>query len=368
MALTSLHVAGYRSVREVRLRLGRLNVLIGPNGCGKSNLYRAMGLLSAAAAGQLARSLADEGGMPSALWAGARTKGPVRMTLGVDLDGLAYELSCGLMPPVPGGSAFDLDPHLKEEHLWLVEGRKKVELMRRQNATATARDDQGLRTVFPLEFSESESVLAELREPHRFPVLSAVRQELLAWRFYHRFRTDAESPLRQPQVGIRTPVLGQDGRDLAAALRTIHEVGDRPALAGAIERAFPGAELLIESAQSRFALAMQMPGFRRPFEAAELSDGTLHYLCLLAALLSPRPPALLALNEPEASIHPDLIAPLAGLIVRASRDSQVWLTTHSEALAEAVGREPGTSTIRLAKVDGETRVVEAHDGWDDRES
>ena len=357
MAITSLHVAGYRSVREVRLGLGRVNVLVGPNGCGKTNLYRALYLLAAAAEGRLARTLADEGGMPSVLWAGERPKGPVRMTVGVQVDDLEYELSCGLMPPVPGGSAFDLDPHVKEERLRLVEGRKRTEIMKRDNATAVVRDDQGVRVTFPMALPESESVLAELREPHRFPVLSMFRQEFLSWRFYHQFRTDADAPLRHPQVGVRTPVLGHDGRDLAAALQTIVEVGDRPALQEAIGRAFPGAELVVESVQSRLGLSMRMPEFRRPFEARELSDGTLHYLCLLAALLSPRPPSLLALNEPEASVHPDLIGPLARLIVRASGDSQVWITTHSPTLAEAIRRETGTAPILLEKVRGETRVV-----------
>jgi predicted ATPase len=363
--IKTLHVAGYRSVREVRLKLGQVNVLVGPNGSGKSNLYRALYLLSAAAAGQFSRSLAEEGGMPSVLWAGQRSKGPVRMTVGVQVDDLEYELSCGLMPPTPGGSAFDLDPHVKEEGLRLVEGKKRTEILKRTNATVVARDDQGSRVSFPSAIGDSESVMAELREPHRFPVLSAFRQEFLSWRFYHQFRTDADSPLRQPQVGVRTPVLSHDGRDLAAALRTILEVGDRPALLKAIGEAFPGAELIIESPRSRFDLSMLMPEFQRPFEARELSDGTLHYLCLLAALLSPRPPSLLALNEPETSVHPDLIGSLARLIVRASLTSQVWITTHSQSLAEAIRRESGCSPIRLEKVQGETRIIHGDESESD---
>jgi predicted ATPase len=355
--ITNLHVAGYRSVREVWLRLSRVNVLVGPNGCGKSNLYRALALLAAAAKGRFARTLAEEGGMPSVLWAGQRGKGPVRITLGVVMDDLEYELSCGLMPPVPGGSAFDLDPHMKEERLRLVDGKKRTEIMKLDNATVIARDDQGSRVTFPSAIGDSESVLAELREPHRFPVLSAYRQEFLSWRFYHQFRTDADSPLRQPQVGVRNPVLGHDRRDLAAALRKIIEVGDHSELREAIGRAFPGSELVIESERSHFSLTLRMPGFHRPFESRELSDGTMHYLCLLAALLSPRPPTLLAFNEAEASVHPDLIGSLAKLIVRASENSQVWITTHSQPLAEAIRLESGISPIRLEKVEGETRLV-----------
>ena len=103
---------------------------------------------------------------------------------------------------------------------------------------------------------------------------------------------------------------------------------------------------------------MAMPGIARPLRAAELSDGTLRYLCLLAALLSPRPPTFLALNEPETSLHPDLLAPLAHLVARAAKTSQICLTTHAEPLASAIARLTGTPAIHLQKVDGETTVRE----------
>src|SRR4028119_1359598 len=116
MGIGELHVAGYRSIRDIHLKLERVNVLVGPNGCGKTNLYRSVVLLAASAAGQLARALVEEGGMPSVLWAGKRRSGPVRMVLAVTLEGLAYELTCGL--PVAGISMFNLDPQIKEERVW----------------------------------------------------------------------------------------------------------------------------------------------------------------------------------------------------------------------------------------------------------
>ena len=64
----------------------------------------------------------------------------------------------------------------------------------------------------------------------------------------------------------------------------------------------------------RFELQMRQHGLLRPLGTAELSDGTLRYLLLVAALLSPRPPELMVLNEPETSLHPDLLAPLGRLI------------------------------------------------------
>jgi len=325
MPVEELQVNGYRSLRDLILPLQRISLLVGPNGCGKSNLYRALFLVHAAADGRLAQSLLEEGGMPSVLWAGQRPhKEPVRVRLCVRLEQLTYELSLGL--PVPSRTQFLLDPLVKEERVWFRDGRKKVTLLERDHKSVRARNAEGLWVSFPLAVAEEESVLSQLREPHQFPALSALCQEFLAWRFYHQFRTDAASPLRQPQVGVRTPILRHDGRDLTAALQTILEIGDHASLHSAIDQAFPGASLVIEAAMARFSLFLELPEFpQRRFAACELSDGTLHYLCLLAAFLSPRPPQLLAINEPETSIHPDLLEPLAQLIVLASRASQSGL-------------------------------------------
>jgi predicted ATPase len=356
MAITQLEVAGYRSVRKLVLPVGSLTVIVGPNGSGKTNLYRALYLLSVAAEGRLAQVLAEEGGVPSVLWAGQREKKPVRLTVGVRFDELAYELSLGPVPPVPGGSLFNLDPEVKEEHLWALEGRRRGVLMERKDRTAFLRDSEGQRTTFPAQLWSSESVLSQLAEPHRFPRLAEVQRTLRMWRFYHHFRTDPEAPLRSPQVGVRTPVLAHDGRDLAAALQTIIEIGDAEALERAIDDAFPGSSLEVQAPEGRFSLYLHQPGLLRPLAARELSDGTLRYLCLLAVLLSPRPPDFLALNEPETSLHPDLLGPLARLIVDASTSSQVWVTTHAEALAEGIAKRSRTEPIRLAKHAGETMV------------
>jgi predicted ATPase len=373
LAIKQLYVSGYRSVREAWLNLERVNVLVGPNGCGKSNLYRGMYLINQAASGQFARSLAEEGGMPSVLWAGARTKGPVRLTLSARIENLKYKLSCGLPPLTPGDpTAFKLDPHIKEEEITFFGGGVRSVLLSRKESSVTARDSSGKRIAFPLALSNSESVLSGLREPHRFPEISVLREEVLSWRFYHQFRTDALSPLRSRQVGVLTPVLSHDGSDLAAALQTIVEIGDSQALYEAVEFAFPGARLIIDASDGQFVVSMLMPGFHRPFETRELSDGTLHYLCLLAALLSPRPPSLLALNEPETSLHPDLFQPLAKLIAGASKYSQLWITTHSKELADFILEYTGVAPIELEKVDGATRVIGAklspEDASDDDDS
>jgi predicted ATPase len=353
MTIQALCVMGYRSVKHVYLPLERVNVLVGPNGSGKTNLYRAMFIIHQAAQGRLAQTLAEEGGMPSVLWAGPRRKEPVRLSLAVRFEQFSYTIECGL--PAPSNSLFGLDPEVKEERIFWHEGGKKSQMLGRKNTTVWARDDHGKRVEYPLMVSQSESVLAEIREPHRFPELSMLRQEFLQWRFYHHFRTDLDSPIRQPQVGVRTPVLAHDGRDLAAAIQTIFEIGRGDNFLQALRAAFPDAELQIDGGQ-RFSFRMHQPGVLRFFQAPELSDGTLQYLCLLAALLSPRPPTLLALNEPETSIHPEMLAPLARLMVAVSADSQLWVTTHAMPLADAICSDSGCAPIQLEKVDGQTQV------------
>lgn len=361
MTIAELTISGYRSIKNIALPLERLNVLVGANGVGKSNLYQAVSLLHAAVRGELARTLAAEGGMPSVLWAGGRKKGPVRLSLGVTLDNsLAYELVCGLpemndLPP-----SFRLDPLVKSETVtFSAPGQARVTLLERGKSGADLRDADGRRVSLPMTLGRSESVLSQIAHPHRFPHLSVLRETLSNWRFYHGFRTDAAASLRQPQVGCFTPVLAHSGNDLAAALQTIVELGNADELAQALRQGLGDATLSVlyptpDNPGERFRMRLETPGVARPLEAWELSDGTLRYLCLLAALLSPRPPALLALNEPETGLHPDLLASLASLIVVASQRSQLWITTHSLALAEQIERLSGVSPITLIKRDGET--------------
>lgn len=355
MFLRSLHVRGYRSIRNLRLPLEGVNVIVGPNGSGKSNLYRSLYLLAAAAEGRFARSLVEEGGMPSVLWAGELRKDlPKRVELDVQFDDWTYHFSCGL--PQPSISAFKLDPYIREEWLDLIDSSRKVRVVSRTNAAAWLRDQEGRRVDYPLTLSESESLLSEIREPHRFPELSQLRSTILNWRFYHQFRTDVGSALRRPQMPVRTPVLDHDGSDLASALQTIGEIGDYDQLGQAVADAFPGGEIDIQSSASGLQVALKTSEFRRPFAAAELSDGTLKCLCLLAALLSPRPPLLLALNEPDANLHPQLYEPLARLVANAARYSQLWITTHSQALASLLQQHAGATLVALERQDGATVV------------
>ena len=377
--IKQIHVSGYRSVRDLDLELKPINVLTGPNGCGKSNLYNSLVLMARAAQGQLARAIAEEGGTPSVFWAGGERarykskKPPKRVELGFETQKFGYELQIGLpsLNEQALQTMFKLDPRVKEEYIWYIpppeankapqtnkpaEPKRRIAMLKRDEPSAWLRNAEGSMVTYPFQISKHESVLSQIIDPHLYPEISAIRTQILSWRFYHHFRTDLESPLRQPQIGVYTPILSQDGSDLAAALQTILEIGDADALRKIVAQAFGGASLLIEAMDTLFSIKLKIPGLLRPLLSQEFSDGQVRFLCLCAALLSPRPPSLLAVNEPETSLHPDILDALAHLIVRASKHTQLWITTHSQPLADRIEKHSGVPRVRLLMSDGETQV------------
>jgi len=219
------------------------------------------------------------------------------------------------------------------------------------------RNESGAREVHKAAVLSSETALAAFRDESRYPEIETVRRELLEWRLYHDFRTDEASPVRQPCHAITTPTLSSDGRDLAAVLATLFMIrGDTVDLQAIIDDAFPGARLDARDEGSWCKFEMRFPDMPRPFGAHELSDGTLKYLCLLGALMGYRLPSLIALNEPEASLHPSLLPPLARLIAQAAHRTRIWIVTHSEALAAALHEETGKKPRRVVKEDGATSI------------
>jgi predicted ATPase len=164
--------------------------------------------------------------------------------------------------------------------------------------------------------------------------------------------------MRQPCLAVATPTLASDGADLAAVFATLaHIRQDTVEFDRAIDEAFPGARLDVPLPDRFARFGMAFPDFpHRVFEVGELSDGTLRYLGLMGALLAYRLPAFIALNEPEASLHPDLLDPLARLIVRAAARTQIWLVTHSQPLADAIARHGGVQPHTVIKRAGETWI------------
>ena len=210
MGLTDIHIAGYRSVRSIHFPVRQLSVLVGANGVGKTNLYRALELVRAAATGELTMAIAREGGLASVMWAGRRraTDRP-RLRFEVGLDAILPADEDGAYQPcyaVEIGfgdskyqAVFSEEPQIKAESL-ILPGRRNVTLLERKGPAVWYRDEAGQRRQLDQPLLASETALSELRGT--LPELDAVRHLLASWRFYHGFRTDQGSPVRRPSLAV----------------------------------------------------------------------------------------------------------------------------------------------------------------------
>ncbi len=358
MKIREVGISGYRSLRAIRFPVGQLTVFVGANGVGKTNLYRALQLLQASAAGTLARELASEGGMQSALWAGKRkVNKPARIKLSVGLGSETDSDADNRASTTTSRSAvvhsYEIDVGVRAAHGRRVRARaadqgRDARLSRRQRGPltvlerkgprATAIDDDGRKHALGTELLASETALGALRDPGRFGDIELVRRTMLDWRFYHDFRSDRDSPLRRPCLAVTTPTLASDGSDLAAVFATlVHIREDASELYQAIDDAFPGARLVVHPTGANRLLRLDPA--RLPESGCSRRTSCRTARCVIwrsparcSAIVCP---AFIALNEPEASLHPDLLEPLARLIVRAAERTQVWVVTHSERLADA---------------------------------
>ena len=383
--LTTFAVSGYRSLVDIVMPVDRLTVICGANGSGKSNLYRSLRLLAAVGTGEIVGAIAREGGLASVLWAGPenprgsagagsltrapRAQGSLRihphsLRIGFGSDEFGYLTDLGL-PQIDPGSRFRADPEVKREQVFVgAHARPSSVFVDRTRSATRVRDGAGSWHQVGEPLGPGQSVLLDLEEATVLPEMLRVRQRLQQWRFYDHLRTDRAAPARVPQVGTRTRWLSDDGADLAAVWATAAEAGADQELTAAVDDAFPGSRVTIEEISGVFHLALHQPGLLRPMSAAELSDGTLRYLLLCAALLPSEPPPLIVVNEPESSLHESLLPALAELILAAARRTQVIVVTHATELQHALERagagslsSPSVSTIALTSPGTGTEIL-----------
>jgi predicted ATPase len=368
MRILRFEVEGFRSLRKIDWRPDDLNVVIGPNGSGKSNLLRTLELLSIAAGGGLGTYVKREGGIEPLMWDGRADHVHVRCKLSPaedwrdpDREGFSYDLSLGRLGT---SSAYRIDSEVLGNFNQVETGTRHepFKLLERTPRHAVVFDSEQRELVAHQEsVPEEETLLSLSAGPFTANRLIVANQQHIArWGVYQSFHTDRDAPIRAPAVARMETRLNADGQNLISVLHTLYST-DRDfknEVNTAMRTAFSDDfdEIVFPpAADQRIQLRLRWRSLQREQSAADLSDGTLRFLFLLAALANPSPPPLIAIDEPETGLHPSMLPIVAEYARDAAQRTQVILTTHSPELLDAFGNDPPTTTVVEWK-DGETQL------------
>ncbi len=364
MKIKQLHIEGFRSLRNVSWFPGDLNVIIGPNGTGKSNLLRFLELISISAQGKLGKYIQSLGGMEPIVWDGvaASIKFMLETTPeGGELGPETYDLE---LARLGAGSSYKVEKELLTNSHKLKKGIEKRPMifLERAGKHAFIFDETERKFTTPEEFvSDEESLLSIASGPfinNRF--IPPFQRGLAAIAVYHDLHTNKDASIRQPAIARMERRVDPDGQNLISVLHTLY-TGDRDFkndINSAMQAAFGDdfEELLFPPASDqRIQLRIRWKSLKREQSAAELSDGTLRFLFLLTVLASPSPAPIIAIDEPETGLHPSMLPLIAEYAVDASTRSQVILTTHSPQFLDAFAGTRPTTTV-AAWQDGETTL------------
>lgn len=344
--------------------LRSLNVLIGPNGSGKSNLLEAISLLRSAPK-DLSAPVKEAGGVSDWLWKGAKSptatieavirypeqdEMPIRHSFSFVEHGKRFEVTRERIENKDAFSGFD-DPFF-----FYRNDRGHIRLKEKPQYGATDKlEEEGKERQLPREtINPEESVLSQVRDPERYPVLSYLADTYARFRLYREWTFGRYTVPRQAQkADLPKEYLLESYENLALVLNYLRR-HVRKELVGALSSLYPEIkDFEIDIGGGWVQLLMTEGEYSIP--ATRLSDGTLRYLCLLAILCHPDPPPLVCIEEPELGLHPDVLPNLAKLMLSASERCQLIVTTHSDILVDALTETP-ESVIICEKQDGRTRM------------
>lgn len=333
----------------VELEARPLNVLIGPNASGKSNLIEALSLLSAAPKDLLV-PIREGGGVRDWLWKGEVTSQSALVEITVSpSDGLMplrYHLSFGEV-----AARFSLlDERVENEEAYSGHGEPYFFYAYQSGHPAvnvkTESEDNGGRSKRQLrreDVSPDQSILSQRRDPDTYPELTYLAKGFEQVRFYREWNFGRYTSPRLPQkADLPEDVLLEDASNLGLVLNNLQNRPDvKRELLGRLRTLYEGVDdLNIKVHGGTVQIFFHEKGLKHPVPATRLSDGTLRYLCLLAVLCHPEPPPVVCLEEPELGLHPDILPTVAKLLIEASERTQLFVTTHSDILVDALSENP----------------------------
>ncbi len=342
-------------------QLEPLNVLIGPNASGKSNLIEVISLLAAAPGGDLQAPIREGGGVIEWLWKGATRLGTAMIDVTVEFPDnrpLRYRLRF-----TETASRFELvgeaigndRPKKKNEDPFPFYrnqgGRARLSVL----SPDESRSNQPLTQE---ELSQEQSILSQRRDPNTYPELTYLAHAFERIRFYRDCNFGRSSPPRLPQqADMRQDIVLEDASNIGLVLNSL--LNQPPVKRQIMDRlrAFHQSieDILCVFHSNTVQIFFHEEGLHHSIPATRLSDGSLRYLCLLVLLCDPNPPPVVCIEEPEIGLHPDVIPELAGLLVEASSRCQIFVTTHSDILIDALTDTP-EAVIVCEKSEGATKL------------
>jgi len=323
------------------LDLAPLNVIIGPNGSGKSNMIEAIELLRATPTA-FASAIRDGGGVREWLWKGQSLPHAtldVRLHRGAKKTALRYRLQFAAVGP----RVEIVDEAIEEAEKDKPSAKDVYFYYRFQDGhpALNVREVTGMRTERRLQresLAADESVFSQRKDPDLYPELTWCSTEFARIQTFREWSFGRYTALRQPQpADLPTDVLLPDARNLGLILNQLEHSDAGPELNAVMRRFLPRFQrvsTLVQAGTVQFFLHEE--GLKAPVPTTRLSDGTMRFLAMVAVLLSPNPPPLVCIEEPELGLHPDALALVAELLVAASARTQLIVTTHSDALVSAL--------------------------------
>ena len=371
MMIHRLKVSGLLSFgpQGIDLPMEPLNVLIGPNGSGKSNLLEVLALLRAAPR-ELAEPIKRGGGIWEWLWKGDESPGKATLEAFVDdpekdnvpcdtcwnspttADALKSRTSASNARRPSSPTAFIRDSIRSIVQTEPKDQRTSSRTVLSGSASIVS-ESLGL-NAYRERTKPEESVLSQVRDAQTYPALHCLQEQYERIRLYRNWSFGPVAELRRNQsTHDPSDFLNEGGANLALVLSHFQGENKRK-LVAALQELFDGiVDVNCPVTGGTVSLFLEEQGGCQ-IPASRLSDGTLRYLCLLAVLLHPEPPSLVAIEEPELGLHPDVVAHVADLLINASQRMQIVVTTHSHMLVDALSDYP-SSVVVCEQENGESR-------------
>lgn len=337
-SLDKLTIKGFKSIRELEeFELKNLNVFVGANGAGKSNLISFFRMLNALMEGRLSEYVRDSGGISDLLFNGRKATKKMEFLTRFGVRGYCFEIEPG---------AKELDFAVTNEGRYYKHGTAGWWNL------GSSGNDQSLLV--------REATGNSAGKNHSVPVYDAI----CSWRIYHFHDTSSDAPMRHAEIVQDHEELRANAANLAPFLLWLREkhVDTYRDILDACKLVIPYLDDFLLRPESlgsttKVALSWKTKGSDYPMQPYQLSDGSIRFICLATALLQPNPPATLIIDEPELGLHPEAIRILAEIIQNAAKRTQIIIATQSPLLLDqfsvedvvVVNRKEGQSTFERLK-------------------